>query len=151
MKILFNKVNQGATYQGKTYDYWIHGKTESGQKVVLYDPGFDLREYQGKVVDCLIDAFMPQDINSINENEEYDPRHPIIEGKYIGKYELPKKWELCKNKNEFLYEINLEAVETKDGIMIIDSNDFKIPMNEGDNIIFTVGRLDLKAWLPIED
>lgn len=35
--------------------------------------------------------------------------------------------------------------------MIIDSNDFKIPVNEGDNIIFTVGRLDLKAWLPIED
>lgn len=112
---------------------------------------FDLREYQGKVVDCLIEAFMPQDINSIDENEEYDPRHPIIEGKYIGKYELPKKWEPCKDKNEFLYKINLEAVETKDGIMIIDSNDFKIPVNKGDIIIFTVGRLDLNAWLPIED
>lgn len=151
MKIYIDKVNLGATYMGETYDFRVYGRTESGKEVILFDDKFDLREYQGKVVDCLVDAFMAQDINSIDENEEYDPRHPIIEGKYIGKYELPKKWEPCKNKNEFLYEINLDAVETKDGIMIIDSNDFKVPINEGDNIIFTVGRLDLKAWLPIED
>jgi hypothetical protein len=34
--------------------------------------------------------------------------------------------------------------------MIIDSNDFKVPVNVGDNIIFNVGRLDLMAWLPID-
>jgi hypothetical protein len=80
LKIFIEKVTLGATYMGETYDFRVYGRTDSGKEVILFDDKFDLRDNQGKIVDCLIDAFMPQDINSIDGNEEYDPRHPLIEG-----------------------------------------------------------------------
>lgn len=144
MIVLFKKVNQGATYQEKIYDYWIHGQTESGLKVVLYDSRFDLREHEGKVVNCLILAFMAQDINSIKENEESDPYHPIIKGTFEGDYNVSSKWKNYKKVDRY-------AVSTNDGIMLISKNDLEnIDLNIGDEIIFTVGRLDLLDWIPIK-
>lgn len=149
MKIKFEKVDCGATYQGKTYDFWINGKTESGLKVVLYVDGFDLREYEGKVVDCLILAFMAQDINSIDENETHDLHHPIIKGKYLGSYKIPDEWLKCEK------DLLLEAyygIQTQEGIYLIELIDIEgLSIKKGEDIIFTVGRLDLLAWLPIEE
>ena len=151
MKVYIDKVNLGATYMEKTYDYFIYGKTESRKEVIIFDDKFNLRDYQGRAVECLINAFMVHNINFINENEEYNPRQPTLEGTFIGKYVIPKKWDACKNQYEFLYKGERNAVETEDGIMIIDPTEFKVPINEGDYITFKVGRLDLMDWLPIEE
>lgn len=146
MKIYIDEVNLGSTYMETTYDYRIYGKTESGLKMIIFDDKFDLRNYQGKTIECLIIAILPQEID-----KETDPRHPKIDGIFIGKYAIPKKWEPCEKQNDFLYNVERNAVETKDGIIIIDTDEYVNSLNKGDHITFTVGRLDLMAWLPIED
>jgi len=148
MKILFEKVNSGATYQEKIYDFWIHGKTQSGETIVLYDDGFDLREHEGKLVKCLILAFMAQIINPREENKEHDPYHPIINGQYIGEYTVTKEWLECDD--DLILE-GYHGVQTIDGIFLLEPTDLQgISVKKGAEIIITVGRLDLLAWLPIE-
>ncbi|MEJ2251393.1 MAG: hypothetical protein P8Y97_17290 [Candidatus Lokiarchaeota archaeon] len=148
MEILFENVNSGAIYQEKIYDFWIHGKTSNGKSIVLYDDGFDLRKYEGKVIKCLILAFMAQKINPKEENKELDPFHPIINGQYMGEYEVPEEW------SEYDYDLNLEGyhgVQTKDGVFLLEPTDLQgISIEKGEEIIITVGRLDLLAWLPID-
>ncbi|MFW9970369.1 MAG: hypothetical protein ACFFDF_09230 [Candidatus Odinarchaeota archaeon] len=151
MKIYIDKVNPGSTYMETIYDYRIYGKTESGFEIIIFDDKYDLRNYQGKTIECLINAILPQEIDKKYESKETDPRHPQIEGSFIGKYAIPKKWKPCEKQNDLLYAVDRHAVETKDGIIIIDTDEYVNSLNKGDHITFTVGRLDLMAWLPLEN
>ena len=150
MKILFEKVHLGSTYQGKTYNFGIDTKTESGLELILFDPGFDLREHEGKVVDCLILAFYasPMDFEEYKK-KRYDKRNPFLKGEFIEIYKIPKKWHKFNKGYE---EREYPAVRIVHGIMPIEfcSEEDKGDLKDGGFFTFTVGRLDLLAWNPIE-
>jgi len=150
MKRLIKNVVPGEEYQGKVYNYGIRGENKSGTEIAISDlDKLNLRKSVNKVVDCLILAFMAQDINSIDESEPHDPYHPIIKGTYLGSYNIQEKWLKC---NEKLILEGYHAVQTNDGIFIIDPDDLENKaIKKGDKIIFTVGSLDLLAWLPFEE
>lgn len=148
MRILFEKVNIGATYQEKVYDFWIHGKSKSGEKIVIYDDGFNLQEYKGKIINCLVLAFMAQIINPKEESKKYDPYHPIIKGQYLGEYSISEEWLQC---DEDLSLEGYHGIQSVDGIFLLEPTELQdASIKKGDEIIITVGRLDLLAWLPIE-
>jgi hypothetical protein len=144
MKLLIEKVLPGSSYQGKIYDYGIKGKTESGMELRISDwKKFNLKKYEGKIVNCLILAFMAQDINNIEKDQSHDPFHPVLEGTYLGSYKIPEKW---REINEDLLLDPYHAVETVDGLLIIDPDELNAEKDE--KIVFTVGRLDLKSYIP---
>lgn len=150
MKVLFEKVNLGATYQGTTYDFRIYIKTESGLELILFDPGFDLRKYEGKEMDCLILAFYVSIMNAEEyKKKSYDIRHPFLKGEFIENYKIQKKWHKFSKAYE---EFDYPAVKTDDGIMPIEfcSEKDKDNLKEGDFFTFTVGRLDLCGWFLID-
>ena len=150
MKILVKKVYPGTTYEEKIYDYSILAGTETGLEIVLFDrERFDLRQYEGKIVNCLINAFYPKIVSGNELNRKYKPEHPIIRGIFIGDYNIPDFW--LEYEDSLILE-GWYAVKNADGVFIIDPNDFQYPsINVDDEIIFTVGRLDLLAWHPLDD
>lgn len=148
MKVLIKKVNPRTEYQGVISDFWVNVQLKTGKLVQLFDcEPFDLRDYENVKIECLVLAFMAKDISN-NHIEEL--AHPHLEGNIIRDYEIEKKWvDIHNSLND--HRRYWSAVETLDGIFLIDPGDLKlITIKEKNRISFTVGRLDLLAWLPIE-
>jgi hypothetical protein len=120
----------------KAIDFWVLSELENGKIVEIFDLNpFDLRGYEGKYLDCLIEAC----VGDIEEDTRF-----IIKGKFIQDYVLPSKWK-------GLYDpiINHSAVETDYGIFLIDPGESLFDDKDGQNIEFDGFRLDLLAYMPL--
>lgn len=147
MKLLIEKVFPGSSYQGKIYDYGIKAKTKSGMILRISDwKRLDLSQFEGKIVNCLILAFMAKPADKTERKEFYDPFHPIFEGIYIGSYHISEIWlKSYKNLKLDLYH----AITTKDGIFLTSPRDMEdAGIKKDEKFTFTVGRLDLKSYIP---
>jgi len=69
----------------------------------------------------------------------------IIRGKYIENYELPLKWKGVHDPIE-----NYSAVETENGIFLLDPGIIEFKDKDGQIIEFDGFRLDLTAFLPLD-
>ncbi len=140
-------------YEDKIFSFSILAKLENERLVWIRDEKpFDLRAYIGKIVDLLIWISYMNKINSINKyNDKENIKNPIIKAKYLGKYNIPEKWNQC---NGFKLKKEKFAIEYDGMIFLITQSDFErqgIEINKGDEIIFQAAGLDLIAWLPINE
>jgi len=80
-------------------DYWVLSELDNGEIIEIFDLiPIDLRGYEGKYLDCLIEAC----VGEIEEDTRF-----IIRGKFIQEYFLPSKWKVIYDP-----EVNHSAVET---------------------------------------
>lgn len=146
------KVSGYDPYEDEVFRFTILGQLENSRMVKIRDiKPFDLRNFIGKVVDCLINVSVMGYINAIQESDEKNSKSPVLRGKYLGEYKIPEKWEQCKG-----YKIvqGKHAIEYDGMIFLITQRDFQrqnIEVEIGDEIIFQAGGLELKAWLPLEE
>ena len=158
-------------------DFWIVAELDNGMIVELFDPECFARNFEiNKIIDCLILAFYVQDINAVNFEYGHDKEHPILTGRYIGEYTLPNNWveRIKKLKPKTYSEVQVStsdgqilanydkhkkvkeelhtypAVQTVNGILLLSFDSIPKELNIGDIITFSVGRLDLLAWRPID-
>ncbi|TFF88806.1 MAG: hypothetical protein EU548_08400 [Promethearchaeota archaeon] len=124
----------------------IIAQLDNGMIVELFDhfnPNIEIN----KTIDCLILALNTKNINSVDFSKGHDKSKPIFTGRFIETYLIPESWWVY---DERLKLKTYTAVQTVNGILLLDL--FKEPrdLNDGDIITFIEGRLDLKAWRPIE-
>ena len=151
MRVFIKKFWPSTVYMDQKSDYLIVAQLDNGMIVELFDFRCFAREFEiNTTIDCLILAFYVHIMNFEEyEKKGYDISHPFLKGEFIETYILPKKWHKFNKSYE---EREYPAVKTDNGIMPIefcwekDRGDLK----EGDFFTFTVGRLDLCRWLPIE-
>ena len=139
-------------YEDKIHSFKILGQLENSRMVKIRDlRPFDLRNFIGKVVDCLISVSVMGYINAIQESDEKNISSPVIRGKYLGEYTIPEKWKQCKG---FKNIQGKHAIDYYGVVFLITQRDFQrqnIEVKIGDEIIFQAGGLELKAWLPLEE
>lgn len=135
VKIL--KVSRGTPLGSKVMDFWIRAQLKNGDIIEIFDlDPLDLRGYEGKYLDCLILA----NVGDIDKDSIL-----IIRGKYIKNYELPLKWKRVHDPVE-----NYSAVETENGIFLLDPGIIEFKDKDGQIIEFEGFRLDLIAYLPLD-
>ena len=136
VKIL--KINIGTRSIGpKVIDFWIHAQLENGEIIEIFDlDPLDLRGYEGKHLDCLILA----NVGDIDKDSIL-----IIRGKYIKNYVPPLKWKSVHDPVE-----NYSAVETENGIFLLDPGIIEFKDKDGQIIEFDGFRLDLLAYLSLD-
>jgi hypothetical protein len=121
----------------KVIDFWVDAQLKNGEIIEIFDlDALDLRGYEGKYLDCLINAH----VGDIDKDSIL-----IIRGKYIKNYELPLKWKRVHDPVE-----NYSAVETENGIFLLDPGIIEFKDKDGQIIEFDGIRLDLIAFLPLE-
>jgi len=116
MEILIKKVNVGAKYQGKIYDYFIEGQLKSNKRIQIHDSkAFDLRKYIGKEIEGLIMAISFNFIETYGKKTSDD----TISGYFIKDYIITSNWSNYKNQKRM-------ALKTEDGIFLLDSGEFDL-------------------------
>ncbi len=143
MKILIKDVKIGAKYEDKIYDYVIFGQLKNGLEIKIFDlSGYDLRKFKNQMVECLIQAFILKNINSLP-----DGIHTRIKGKLI-EYHIPSNhWsrDNFKLKNEDWFGVQING-----DVLLVNPNEFKDILSEkNEEVSFDVVRFDLLAWHPI--
>ncbi len=136
VKIL--EVKSGAAlYEGSPMEYWVKVQLESRDKIWIGDlDPLDVREYEGKYLDCLINAW----VDDIDNDSKF-----IIKGMYIEYYDIPSRWEGIFDPIE-----HYSAVVTEYGTFLLDPVIIEFENKHGQIIEFEGYRLDLTAFLPIE-
>jgi hypothetical protein len=122
----------------KVIDFWVDAQLKNGEIIEIFDlDALDLRGYEGEYLNCLILA----NVGVFDK----DNIILIIRGKYIKNYELPLKWKRVHDPVE-----NYSAVETENGIFLLDPGIIEFKGKDGQIIEFDGFRLDLIAFLPLE-
>ncbi len=89
IKIKIKKVEIGACYQNKTYNYWVVGEMCDGTTIRIFDEDpIDLRKLKGKSPYLFIQLFEPQ----LDDNG--------MEFTYVGKVQNHKFGNFHKLKNK---------------------------------------------------
>lgn len=149
MKVMIKEIRTGAKYQERIYDYWITGQLQSGNVIKIFDYNYDLRDYIGKYVECLI--FTP--LASISEQIRGKPKKNVIKGYLIKNHKIKEKWQKYYEKEHGIYDLKKEyiAIKTVDGFFPtnLTADDIE-EIDASKEIYFKVGRYDLIAWHPIE-
>lgn len=154
MKVIIKEIKKSGydPQEDKIYSFLILGELENGRVVSIRDERpYDLRNYLGKTLDCLIWISFMSKINSIKENDDINIKSPIMRGKYLGEYNISNKWEKCEDFNRFS---GYHAIDYEGMIFLISPRDFErqsVQIKHGEEIIFQAAGLELVAWLPIED
>jgi len=152
VKIL--KVEIGAYYQGKIYDYWIHGQLSNGKRIKIFDHiPYDLRRYEGEEVSLLVQASIISEFNLNNHSikEELGKKEYLKEfkGKYLGLSPLPKEWEKHVDSSSFHENLkgNWHFLKFGEEIFIISPREFNNEdIKKDEELYIRVGRYDLIAW-----
>jgi hypothetical protein len=136
MKIFVKKVETGAEYEGKIYDYWINGQTESGRCIKIFDSvPFDVRGDVGNKIDCLLLA------GFLKGAKDDDTEDNVIRGNFIGEYELPI--QIVRIRNDARGKRWL-AAQTIEGVVLLSPDDLMVKsLSIGEMVRFRVGRFDL--------
>jgi hypothetical protein len=141
MKVLIKKVGKGPA--DMPYDYWILGQLESGKEIEIRDyDDFNLRDNTNQWIDCLLIANNLVILNSFTSSPF------IFEGKFLGRYPLPPKWE---NHRKNLINEDFYAIKIPDGIFIGLYKTFEkmskgMSIEKGKNIIVKILSFGLVAW-----
>lgn len=136
---------------------WVYGELRSGQIIDIFDiKVFDLREYVNQEVDLLIIAWLGEVINiedppqlSLDQRlgqKEYPTLSSIIKGRIIENYKLPKKFSELENGVIGEVYNNGFAMETDDGIFLLDEGGISGEIKEGDEVAIDFGRFEIVAW-----
>lgn len=143
MKILIKDVKIGAKYEDKIYDYFIFGQLKNGLEIKIFDlNAYDLRKFKNHIVECLIQAFIIKNVNSIT-----DGIHTRIKGKFLEYYIPSNDW--IKNNNK-INNKNWFGVQINGDVLLVNPNEFKdILLEKDEELSFDVVRFDLLAWHPI--
>ena len=151
MKLYIKKVGIG-TYNPDSetiVDFWISTHLQNGKEVIIEDSlPFDLREFENKEIDGLIYLMISR--VPITESTKDEPRNPILTGKYIGKYQIPKKWKIPEYfKLAYDHIPEYHGIQIDDDIFPINPNSLKYhSIQEGDVFTFKSIGLELWAWEP---
>ncbi|KKM85302.1 hypothetical protein LCGC14_1290450 [marine sediment metagenome] len=144
MKALIKKVEEGPS--DMPYDYWILGQLKSGIEIEIRDyDNFDLRDNTNQWIDCLLIA------NNLVILSSFTSSPHIFEGKFLGRYPLPPKWE---NHRKNLIDEDFYAIKILDGIIIGLYKTFEkmskgMSIEKGKNIIVKILSFGLVAWKPL--
>jgi hypothetical protein len=127
-------------------DYLIIGQLSNGMIVELFDH-FNPNIKINTTIDCLVLAFYVDDINSVDFTKGHKRDKPIFTGRFIENYVIPESWWAY---DERLKSKTYPAVQTVNGIILLDFLKKPKDLKDGDIITFSGGRLDLFAWKPIQ-
>jgi hypothetical protein len=149
MKVMIKEIRIGSKYQERVYDYWITGQLQSGKIIKVFDYNYDLRDFIGKNVECLI--FTP--LASISKQTKGKPKKNVVKGYIINNHKINEKWQNFYNREHDIYDLKKEyiSIKTEDGYFPtnLKAEDIK-NIDASKEIYFKVGRYDLIAWHPIE-
>jgi hypothetical protein len=150
MKALIKEVNPGTVYQDKISDYWIKVQLTNGQNIEIFDATpYDLRNKINQSIECLVIATFIDIVNEPNQIKK-----PLLNGKFLGKYDISSKWENIFEGGNKVYKLASEwyAVDSEGSIFLVTlSNEDIKSLRKGDDINMVVGRYDLVAWYSIEE
>jgi hypothetical protein len=150
MKIFIEKVEIRNEYSdGTIVELGIIGKTESGKEIEIFDDElFDLREYEGQWIECLIYGARG------SEEEKYAVkgvflRHYQIPQKMIEETRLPPNYKrLGFPRDKFLSPRERPAIKTEDGVILIYP---ERKLRDHTNTTYYISIYKLKAWYPVDE
>jgi hypothetical protein len=134
MRLFIEKVEVGAKYEGKIYDYWIYARTDEGKRIKIFDDNcFNLTSKISSYVDALLYILGTSD-NNIEES---------ITGVYEGEIPVNSWVNLDSGMNR---NIKYSALRTKSGIYLFDYEESMSKNNLGERVSIGVLRYDLVAY-----
>ena len=143
MRIFIEKVHIGSCFQDSIGDFTIVAKLTNQKTIEIFDMYYDLRNFEKKEMEVLVEAFLPRDIT---EKDKESKSRPIITGNFIQNYEIEEKWFLIDEKLK-KYKNHWSAVNTEFGTILVDHNDGNyLTKDEENKVTFIEGRIDLIAW-----
>ena len=86
----------------------------------------------------------------IDDSTKDEPENPILQGKYLGRYEIPQKWEIPRSiKLEYEHIQEYHSIQIEGGEFIINPSVIKYySIKEGEEFAFKSIGLELWAWQP---
>jgi len=133
MNIFINKIEIGAEYESRIYDFWIYGK-QGNQEIKIFDSvPFDLRNCINEYADCLICASF---LLNPSGNGNY-----LLSGIILGDYHTFDYWDKLREDTK---KVKWIEVKTEYGNILISENEMNnIKLESEDKVFCTVGRFDL--------
>jgi hypothetical protein len=138
MKVFIKKVENGAEYEDKVYDFWVSVQLSSGKEIKVFDfVPFDLRNNILQHSECLLVAgFLESSGNSQKDST-------IIKGFLIDYNIKSKDW---RNVREDIINESWFGLQTEDGIYLINPEEIRSEkVKLGEILEYIVGRFDLVA------
>ncbi len=146
MRAFIKDLWPSTVYMDQKSDYLIIAQLDNGMEVELFDH-FNPNIKINTIIDCLILALGTININSVDFTKGHDRSKPIFTGRFIENYQIPESWW---NYDKRQISKTYPAVQTVNGIILLDFLKTPKDLNDGDIITFSEGRLDLIAWRPLE-
>ena len=148
MRIYIKDFWPSTVYMDLKSDYLIKGQLSNGMIIELFDSDCLAREFEvNTTIECLTLALNTKNINSVDFTAGHDRSKPIFTGKFLEEYSIPESWWAY---DERLKSKTYPAVQTVNGIILLDFLKKPKDLKDGDIITFSEGRLDLFAWKPLE-
>ena len=144
MRVLIKRLNKREHNIEETI-----GQFKNGLEFKILDRmSFDIVKMINEEIECLLLAKLFRFPKTVESKHTF----PLLEGIYIGEYEIPSKWkigslfELDPDWHEFTYH----AIQTELGVFVIRSSNLNhYNVKVGDSFKFRVIEFELMAWEPI--
>jgi hypothetical protein len=157
MRAKIKKVEPASLIDGKAYILWIYAKLTSGKIIKIFDDiPFDLTSFIGKNVNIFIESGSYTLVND-RDCEKNDMDEICFKGKLFSNFKINPKWKeanwLYDDSYEF-YKKNLQPFKADDGIIHLSGGLEQIKkegINEGEINMINFTRLNITAWLPIDE
>ncbi len=138
MEILVKKVENGAEYEGRIFDFWVEAETQNGKECRIFDSlTFDLRGKESTKINVLLLA------GFIGEDGLANTNFQKLHGQVVNQEELNRTW--VKKKND-IFQKSWLGLKCDQGIYLLSPNEMEERgIKVGQIVDLNVGRIDLVA------
>ena len=145
MRILIKRIEKRAHNIEETI-----GQFKNGLEFKILDSmSLGIEEMINQEIECLLLA----NLSKFPETIKTEPTLPLLEGKYIGEYDIPNKWKIGAifKLDPDWHEYTYHAIQTDLGIIVFRSSKLKnYDVKIGNIFKFRVFDFEIMAWESIE-
>jgi hypothetical protein len=138
MEILVKKVENGAEYEDRMFDFWVEVQTQNGKELRIFDSlTFDLRGMESTKINVLLLAGFIAEEGVANNNFQK------LHGQVVNQEELNQTW--IKKKND-IFQKSWLGLKCDEGIYLLSPKEMEEKgLKVGQIVDLNVGRIDLIA------